>query len=85
MNDPRYVALLEFFKQTNSNYVVVDARIEEELKDMEGEEKAMFRNELGGKDDGINNLITEGYKMLNLITYFTTGEDETRAWTIGRG
>ena len=45
----------------------------------------MFRVELGAKDDGINNLIKEGYKMLKLITYFTTGEDETRAWTIREG
>jgi len=44
-----------------------------------------FRAELGGKDDGINDLIKEGYKMLNLITYFTTGETESRAWTIQKG
>lgn len=85
MNDPRYTALLDFMKTTNSNYVVVDARIEEELKDMSADDKQMFRTELGGKDDGINNLIKEGYKMLNLITYFTTGETETRAWTILKG
>ena len=85
MNDPRFTALLDFMKSTNSNYVIVDAKIEEDLKDLEGEEKSMFRAELGGKDDGINNLITEGYKMLNLITYFTTGDTESRAWTILKG
>ena len=85
MNDPRFAALLDFMKSTNSNYVIVDAKIEEDLKDLEGEEKTMFRAELGGKDDGINNLITEGYKMLNLITYFTTGDTESRAWTILKG
>jgi len=84
-NDPRYVALLDFMKKEGANYVIVDAKIEEDLKDMVGEEKVMFREELGGKDDGINNLIKEGYKMLNLITYFTTGETETRAWTIQKG
>ncbi|MES3031572.1 MAG: redox-regulated ATPase YchF [Patescibacteria group bacterium] len=84
-NDPRFVELLEFMKANTSNYVIVDAKIEEDLKDLSGEEKTMFRSELGGKDDGINNLIKEGYKMLNLITYFTTGETESRAWTIGRG
>src|SRR3989339_510340 len=41
--------------------------------------------EIGGDDDGINSLITEGYKLLGLDTYFTTGEDETRAWTIKKG
>lgn len=83
--DQRFLALLEFMKKNEANYVVVDAKIEEDLKDMTGEEKIMFREELGGKDDGINNLILEGYKMLNLITYFTTGEDESRAWTIKKG
>jgi ribosome-binding ATPase len=83
--DPRYQALLEFIKKSGAGYVVVDARIEEELKDLEGAEKTEFRKELGAHDDGINNLIKAGYKLLDLITYFTTGEDETRAWTIGRG
>jgi ribosome-binding ATPase len=85
INDPRYSALLEFMKKEGANYVVVDAKIEEDLKDMTGDEKEMFRTELGGKDDGINSLIKEGYKMLNLITYFTTGDTETRAWTIIKG
>jgi ribosome-binding ATPase len=85
IGDERFTALLNFMKETGSNYVIVDAKIEEDLKDMEGEEKNMFRTELGSKDDGINDLITEGYKMLNLITYFTTGEKETRAWTIMNG
>lgn len=85
INDPRFIKLLDFMKANNANYVIVDAKIEEDLKDMAGEEKEMFRKELGSKDDGINNLIKEGYKMLNLITYFTTGETETRAWTIIKG
>jgi ribosome-binding ATPase YchF (GTP1/OBG family) len=85
VKDSRWDALMKFMKDTASNYVIVDARIEEELKDLEGEEKIMFREEMGGKDDGINDLIKEGYKMLNLITYFTTGETETRAWTIEKG
>jgi GTP-binding protein YchF len=84
-NDERYQKLLNYFKETNSNYVIVDARIEEELKDLEGDEKKEFRESLGAHDDGINNLIKEGYKMLNLIMYFTTGEDESRAWTIQKG
>lgn len=85
MKDVRFAELMKFMKETNSNYVLVDAKIEEDLKDLEGKDKDEFRSELGGGDDGINNLIKEGYKMLNLITYFTTGEDETRAWTILNG
>jgi len=84
MGDERYKKLLEFFTKEKFQYVVIDAGIENELKDLEGEEKEMFRTELGGKDDGIDSLIKAGYKLLNLITYFTTGEDETRAWTILR-
>ncbi len=82
--DLRYNKLLEFLKKENAEWIVIDAGIENELKDLEGEEKEMFRTELGGKDDGIDNLIKSGYSLLNLITYFTTGEDETRAWTILR-
>ena len=84
-NDPRFIALLEFMKNNGASYVIVDAKIEEDLKDLAPADKSVFREELGGKDDGINNLIKEGYKMLNLITYFTTGETETRAWTILKG
>jgi len=85
MNDPRFATLIEFMKTSGSNYVIVDAKIEEDLKDLNAEDKTMFREDMGSKDDGINNLIREGYKMLNLITYFTTGETETRAWTILNG
>ncbi|MBA3733056.1 redox-regulated ATPase YchF [Patescibacteria group bacterium] len=84
MKDPRFEKLLNFFTESKSQYVVIDAGIENELKDLEGDEKEMFRTELGGKDDGIDKLIKAGYALLNLITYFTTGEDETRAWTVLR-
>jgi len=85
IGDERYTKLLEFLKQNNFQHVIVDAKIEDELKEMEGEEKEMFRTELGGTDDGIDHLIKAGYSLLNLITYFTTGEDESRAWTILKG
>ncbi|MFO0718890.1 MAG: redox-regulated ATPase YchF [Candidatus Paceibacterota bacterium] len=85
IKDERWTALINFLNNSGAKWVIVDARIEEELKDMTGEEKTMFRGELGAHDDGINNLIRTGYDLLNLITYFTTGEKETRAWTIVRG
>ena len=84
MGDDRYQKLLDFMKENNFQFVIVDAKIEDELKDLVGEEKEMFRVELGGKDDGLDHLIKAGYTLLNLITYFTTGEDESRAWTIVR-
>jgi GTP-binding protein YchF len=92
IGDERYLKLLNFFKETNSKYVIVDAGIENELKDFEGTEKSEMRQVLQtdihhgvSQDDGINDLIKAGYDLLGLQTYFTTGEDETRAWTIKRG
>ncbi len=85
INDPRYMALIDFLSKNNFEYVVIDAKIEDELKDFEGEEKEMMRVELGGKSDGIKDLIVGGYKMLGLETYFTTGVEETRGWTVKKG
>ncbi len=85
INDPRYVALIDFLKQNKFEYCIIDAKIEDELKDFEGEEKDMMRGELGGKDDGIKTLITSAYRTLGLETYFTTGVEETRGWTIKIG
>jgi GTP-binding protein YchF len=84
-NPEEFKKLTDYIESMGSQWVLVDARIEEELKEMEGEEKEMFRKELGGSSDGINDLITAGYKLLGLQMYFTTGEDETRAWTIQKG
>jgi GTP-binding protein YchF len=80
--DARFLKLEEFLK--DKKWTLIDAGIEHELKDLEGEEKEMFRKELGGNDNGIDNLIKKGYELLDLITYFTTGEDETRGWTVAR-
>jgi ribosome-binding ATPase YchF (GTP1/OBG family) len=84
-NDERYQALMKFFTETKAKWVIVDAGIEQDLKDMNDSEKKEMREGLGTKDDGIDNLIKKGYELLDLITYFTTGEDESRAWTIHRG
>lgn len=82
----------EYFKElteqilgAGSQYILIDAKIEDELKDFEGEEKEIFRKELGGEHDGINDLISGCYTLLGLETYFTTGPEETRAWTIKKG
>lgn len=86
IKDERWDRLLRFFKETNAQYVVFDAKVEDELKEFAGEEKETFRKELGAEgDDGIDALISASYALLGLITYFTTGEDESRAWTIKKG
>lgn len=84
-NPEKFAELLEFIKNSRAGYVFVDAKIEDELKDFEGEEKETFRKELGGETDGIDNLISEAYKLLGLMSYFTTGVEETRAWTVKIG
>lgn len=81
-SDERWVRLMDFL---NGNFVIVDAGIENELKDLDEADKREMRQGLGAHDDGVNNLIKKGYDLLGLITYFTTGEDETRAWTIHAG
>lgn len=85
MNDSRYEALLSYLRLNGAPYVIVDAGVESELSQFEGDEKEMFRAELGSKDDGVNDLIKRSYEMLGLMTYFTTGSDETRGWTIKVG
>jgi GTP-binding protein YchF len=77
--------LCDYIISTGAEYVVLDAKIEDELKDFEGEEKEMFRVEMGGGENGIDALISKAYKLLGLETYFTTGVEETRAWTIKKG
>lgn len=82
---PRWRELKDFLDSTGAQYVVVDAGVENELGDVHGDEKADFRRELGVGNDGLDDLIKAGYKLLDLISFFTTGEDESRAWTIRRG
>jgi hypothetical protein len=77
--------VMEYLEKMGADYVIVDAKIEGELSELEKGDKEVFKKELGVEDDGINDLIKESYKMLGLITYLTTGLDETRAWTIKKG
>jgi GTP-binding protein YchF len=85
INDERFQKLIAYFAANKFHYVIVDAKIEDELKDFEGEEKEIMRNELGAHTNGIDALIKAGYDLLGLETYLTTGEMETRAWTVKKG
>lgn len=81
--DPeKFKQLTDFIESSGYEYVVIDAKTEDELKDLSGEEKAELRE---GSEDGIDELIKKSYKLLGLMTYFTTGEQETRAWTVPVG
>ena len=65
--------------------VVISARIEEEISQLDADEAAMFLSEMGLKEAGLDRLIRAGYELLDLQTYFTAGPKEARAWTIQRG
>jgi len=75
----------EIAESQHSGVVVVCAKIEAEIAELDGEEKKMFLEELGIKSAGLDLLIRAAYTELGLITYFTAGEKEVRAWTIRRG
>lgn len=66
-------------------HVVISAQIEEEISQLEPEEAAMFLEEMGLKEAGLDRLIRAGYDLLRLETYFTVGPKEARAWTIPTG
>ena len=69
----------------NSEVFVICAQIEQEIAELDEDEKAMFLEELGLKESGLEKLIKASYSLLGLISYLTAGEDETRAWTIVKG
>ncbi|MEX0583875.1 MAG: DUF933 domain-containing protein, partial [Sneathiella sp.] len=65
--------------------VVISAAIEAEVAQLDMEERAEFLDELGLKETGLGRIIREGYDLLNLITFFTVGPKECRAWTVNKG
>ena len=75
----------EFAKSEGSEVIVLSAKLEEDMADMSDEDKAVFFEELGIEKSGLDKLVTACYKLLNLISYLTAGEKETRAWTIVKG
>ena len=72
-------------KEEGAQAVVISARIEEELAQLDEALRTEYLAELGLEEPGLNRLIRAGYKLLGLITYFTAGPKETRAWTIPTG
>lgn len=83
--DERGNALRSFLEDAGAYWVEVDASVEDELKDVHGDDAQEFRKEFGIVESGVDELIKTGYALLNLMSFFTTGEKETRAWTIKRG
>ena len=75
----------EFAKSENSEVFVICAQIEQEIAELDDDEKKMFLEELGLTESGLEKLIRASYHILGLISYLTAGPKETRAWTITRG
>ena len=79
-------ALRNLVKDENAEVVMVSAAIEAQIAELESEEdREVFLKEYGLEESGLNRLIHAAYHLLDLITYFTAGEKEVRAWTIHRG
>lgn len=79
-------ALRNLVKSEQAEVVVISAAIEAQIAELESEEeRSVFLKEYGLEESGLNKLIRASYSLLNLITYFTAGEKEVRAWTIKRG
>ncbi len=75
----------EYAKKEGSEVFVISAAIEQEIAELDDEEKAMFLEELGLEESGLDKLIKASYSLLGLISFLTAGEDECRAWTITKG
>ncbi|MBQ3907453.1 MAG: redox-regulated ATPase YchF [Lachnospiraceae bacterium] len=75
----------EYAAKEGSEVFAICAQIEQEIAELEDDEKAEFLNELGVKESGLEKLIKASYTLLGLMSFLTAGEDETRAWTIKIG
>jgi len=82
----KYVKLLEEAAiEENATVIAIAGDIEQELSQLAPEEQAEFLADMGMEEPGLNRLVRAGYELLGLITFFTVGEKETKAWTIKRG
>ncbi len=84
--DNEFVKIVkEYAEEYGSEVFAVCAQIEQEISELDDDEKKMFLEDLGLSESGLDKLIRASYSLLGLISYLTSGEDETRAWTIKRG
>ncbi|MER2111018.1 MAG: DUF933 domain-containing protein, partial [Desemzia incerta] len=81
-----YVKLVrEYAAKENAEVIIICARAEEEIAELDDDEKAMFLEDLGIEEAGLDKLIRAAYDLLGLGTYFTAGVQEVRAWTFKKG
>ena len=84
-NDANYLALKAIAEEQGAAVLPVAAKFEEDIADMDPDEAALFMEELGLKERGLNRLIRTSYDLLGYISFLTAGEDDVHAWTIVRG
>lgn len=84
-NNAGVQAVRKFAAENGSEVFVICAQIEQEIAELDDDEKAMFLEDLGLKESGLEKLIAASYRLLGLMSFLTSGEDETRAWTIKVG
>jgi GTP-binding protein YchF len=84
-SDSRAKEAMAYIESLGSKYVHVDASTEQDLNDVSAEDQELFREELGVQINGLTELIRGAYETLGLITFFTTGPKESRAWTVTEG
>ncbi len=84
-SNPHWETLNAKAKELHAGVLPISAQIEQEISELDEEDAKEYIKDLGWEDSGLNRLIKAGYELLGLITYLTTGEVETRAWTIKNG
>ena len=84
-DNPLVAQVREFAQKENSEVFVICAQIEQEISELDEDEKAMFLEDMGLAESGLEKLIKASYHILGLMSFLTAGEDETRAWTIKIG
>ena len=84
-NNEYVQSVREYSKKDNCEVFVICAQIEQEISELDDDEKKMFLEDLGISSSGLDKLIAASYRILGLISYLTAGETETRAWTITNG
>lgn len=84
-NLPNVLKVKEIAKKENSEVLVISAKVEQELTELDADSRAMFLEDLGLTESGLDRIIKVGYKLLGQISFLTAGEKEVRAWTIVNG
>lgn len=84
-DNPYISKVKEYAELENSKTIVISAKIESEIAQLEGEEREVFLDELGLKESGLDKLIRTSYDLLGLMSFLTAGPKEIRAWTIKKG